>query len=540
MSNESIHDIYLKLEGALADQLGLAEKGHAEIADSVAKALEALDTLVEKTTARRVSAVSLGGHTQEQLYILRDALDNLDDGQKARDQLAAFELKITEHTDEAAAAGDRIAQLEKNIADLEKQAEYHQEVQSQLETASQRAAELEQAIANRGDTLENAEERIAKLETDLKERAEAVTWSQTRIDELQEETSLAEKSAEEAKGKLDALQETIDTQVQELDAATQSHESLEGLLRDQSARVEELEMAVADASSSADKSHGIEQQLKESRAREEHTASQLGTYEEELADAHVLIDKLEKKSAGTKDAEDRLDQVKKLMRAERERADDLEERMNEMSVSGPESALAEQLAQTLKDREQQQREILKLRREVEELHQLAATAPSDAPTDTGESAKAPRKAKHRAADNKSLMGEILVEAGVISQKQLKTVLSVQRRDPSKRLGTILVEKRYASEDVVAQALALQRNIEFVRLNDNTVTKDVATLLDERLAELHRCIPVRLNGDKLILAMVNPLDLIAIEDVERASGYEVEPVAATGSEIISTIKRVYSA
>lgn len=142
-------------------------------------------------------------------------------------------------------------------------------------------------------------------------------------------------------------------------------------------------------------------------------------------------------------------------------------------------------------------------------------------------------------DARGKMGEILVDSGVITTEQLDEALAEQHASENTRLGAILVDLRMASEDVVAQALAFQRNVEFVRIKSDTVQRDAARLISGRLAEQHGCVPISALNHRLTLAMINPLDLIAIEEVERATDYTVEPVVATPSEIFSAIKKVYA-
>ena len=96
----------------------------------------------------------------------------------------------------------------------------------------------------------------------------------------------------------------------------------------------------------------------------------------------------------------------------------------------------------------------------------------------------------------------------------------------------------AKEDTVAQAISFQHGIEFVRLNDSAVSQNVLKIVNRRMAERHHCIPVRVDGGTLVLAMENPLDLIAIEDVERASEMPVRVAIATGSDIASAIALHY--
>ncbi len=136
------------------------------------------------------------------------------------------------------------------------------------------------------------------------------------------------------------------------------------------------------------------------------------------------------------------------------------------------------------------------------------------------------------------MGEILVDAGLISSAQLESALEVQRHAPQRKLGSILVEQGFTSEEVVPQVLARQLRVPYLRLKEKACDPEAAALISGRLAAKHACIPVRAAGGSIALAMANPLDLIAIEDIEHATGHQVRPLIARESEIMDAIARHY--
>jgi len=136
------------------------------------------------------------------------------------------------------------------------------------------------------------------------------------------------------------------------------------------------------------------------------------------------------------------------------------------------------------------------------------------------------------------MGEMLLEAGVLSQAQLERALVMQQEQPQRRLGAILVELGYAEEDAVAQVLACQARVPFVRLERESLDPSAVRLVSERLATHHHCIPIRVDNDRIVLAMANPMDLIAIEDVELATGRGVDAVAASGPSIDHALRLHY--
>lgn len=138
------------------------------------------------------------------------------------------------------------------------------------------------------------------------------------------------------------------------------------------------------------------------------------------------------------------------------------------------------------------------------------------------------------------MGDVLCEAGVITQAQLDDALAEQRRRPHARLGSVLVELGYAGAEVIARVVASQLGIPYVRLAEERIDASLAERLPQRLAEMHVCFPVRIEGDELVVAMSNPFDLVAIDDIEKAVGRRVTAAAATEDDIRDAIKTHYGA
>lgn len=143
-----------------------------------------------------------------------------------------------------------------------------------------------------------------------------------------------------------------------------------------------------------------------------------------------------------------------------------------------------------------------------------------------------------ARGHKKRMGEILVELGVISPEQLQELLAEQQTAPQRRLGKLVVDRGHTNELVIARILASQLRLPFIELREGDISPDAPELLSAHLVRLHRCVPVRREEDSIVLAMANPMDLIAIEDVEHATGCRVEPVVATAAAIELAITRLW--
>jgi len=135
-----------------------------------------------------------------------------------------------------------------------------------------------------------------------------------------------------------------------------------------------------------------------------------------------------------------------------------------------------------------------------------------------------------AEGNKLRIGESLRAAGVLSQDQLDDALSTQDQGHRQRLGEILVDKGYADEDTILRALAGQLGVSFVRLREELIDPDIAHLLNSKIATMHHCVPIHATAEELTLAMADPMDLMAIDDVELATNRQVRVVATPARDI----------
>lgn len=184
-------------------------------------------------------------------------------------------------------------------------------------------------------------------------------------------------------------------------------------------------------------------------------------------------------------------------------------------------------------------QIRQLRRELDApARREAAAFVSSAPAVDAREVVRQAFAAHDAAGQKKSMGEILVDAAIISGQQLESALEEQRTAKKRRLGSILVEKGLIREEIVAQVVAAQLNLPFVRLSEMAIQRGAVALLDGRLATHHMCFPTAATSAEVTIAMANPLDLIAIEDLEFATHLKVKPVVATLSDITSVIVEHY--
>lgn len=136
------------------------------------------------------------------------------------------------------------------------------------------------------------------------------------------------------------------------------------------------------------------------------------------------------------------------------------------------------------------------------------------------------------------LGNVLIESKLISQDQLDESLRIQMEE-KKRLGEVLIARGYVSEKDMILALQEQLNIDYVKLSDLEIDKSIPTLISEKVARRYELIPISLEDDKLMVAMVDPLNFFAREDICLITGLKVVPVISLRNEILNAIDVYYT-
>ena len=136
------------------------------------------------------------------------------------------------------------------------------------------------------------------------------------------------------------------------------------------------------------------------------------------------------------------------------------------------------------------------------------------------------------------LGEVLIERGIISQGQLDSALEFQR-DKGGLIGEILVDLGFAKEEEIAQALTAQYGFPYLPLSSYEINPEVFNIVPGRVARQYLLIPIDKIGNSLTVAMSNPLNIHAVEDVELLSGCSVQTFVATSSDIRKAIERCYA-
>jgi len=138
--------------------------------------------------------------------------------------------------------------------------------------------------------------------------------------------------------------------------------------------------------------------------------------------------------------------------------------------------------------------------------------------------------------NKQL-GELLIERGVVNQQQLDKALAAQKTRGG-LIGEILVELGFTKEEDIAQALTAQYGFPYLPLGNYEINPEITNIIPVRVAKQYMLVPIDKIGNNLTLAMSNPLNLQAIEDVELLSGCNVQTFVATSSDIKKAIEKYY--
>ena len=135
------------------------------------------------------------------------------------------------------------------------------------------------------------------------------------------------------------------------------------------------------------------------------------------------------------------------------------------------------------------------------------------------------------------LGELLIDAGVLKEEQLKEALTIQKETKS-RLGDILLESKMITNEELIDALQMQLGIDFIDLSTITVPVELARFVPRNIAKKHCIVPVKLVGDTLYIAMSDPLDFIAQEEVKAISRKKVVPMIATKKATEQVIEKLY--
>ena len=133
------------------------------------------------------------------------------------------------------------------------------------------------------------------------------------------------------------------------------------------------------------------------------------------------------------------------------------------------------------------------------------------------------------------LGQILIELGYITNDQLEVALEEHRKTPES-LGRVLIDLGMIKEANLVRALAEQVGLEFVDLADHPIDPTATVLLPEALARRYRALPIGERDGKLLVAMSDPANVYALDDIRTITGRDVQPVVATANDVERAIQK----
>ena len=138
---------------------------------------------------------------------------------------------------------------------------------------------------------------------------------------------------------------------------------------------------------------------------------------------------------------------------------------------------------------------------------------------------------------KKQLGELLIERGVVTRAQLEKALQVQK-EKGGLLGQILVVLGYTKEEEIAQALTVQYGFPYLPLQNYELNREVVKLIPENVSKEYCLIAVDKIGDTLTVAMSNPLNTKAIENIELITKCKVQVFVSTHTDVNGVIEKLY--
>ena len=136
------------------------------------------------------------------------------------------------------------------------------------------------------------------------------------------------------------------------------------------------------------------------------------------------------------------------------------------------------------------------------------------------------------------IGELLLAADLVTEDQLMLALAEQKIS-GERIGRILVEKRVITESQLVRVLAQHYGIPYVDLDEQLLDYTASRLVRESFARRYQALAIGWEDNRLVVAMVNPADVFALDDIRSISGQDVKPVMAEASQLQRAIDKVWS-
>ncbi len=148
-----------------------------------------------------------------------------------------------------------------------------------------------------------------------------------------------------------------------------------------------------------------------------------------------------------------------------------------------------------------------------------------------------RTATQAQSQQRQLIGEILVEMGVVTEEQVREALEIKRRKGG-ATGAVLIELGHCAERDISMALAVQSGMQMVNLDEMDIPREVAEKIDTLTARTYRIVPVRFENNTLTIAMGDPENFRTLDDLHFLLGFEVQGAVADPGAIQRALDKYY--
>jgi type IV pilus assembly protein PilB len=135
------------------------------------------------------------------------------------------------------------------------------------------------------------------------------------------------------------------------------------------------------------------------------------------------------------------------------------------------------------------------------------------------------------------LGDLLIEEGLITPAQLQSVL--EEKAANQKIGDALLQRGYITDQQLAEVLEVQLGIPHVNLYNYPFDANLFSLISKETARRNLIVPLKKEGNKLYVAMVDPMDFIVIDDLRLSTGFHIETVIGTKDDIIRAINKYYN-
>lgn len=136
------------------------------------------------------------------------------------------------------------------------------------------------------------------------------------------------------------------------------------------------------------------------------------------------------------------------------------------------------------------------------------------------------------------LSQLLIKNNIVSEEQLAEALE-RRKQTGSSLGRVLLEMGFVKENQLAEVIAHELGLEYIDLLDYKINIQATTSIEESMAQRYTVIPIDFDEDgKLVVAMADPTNIYALDDIRLTTGYEVKPVVSAKEDITNAIQRYY--